>query len=478
MSTNTRKIVKSGLWVTAGFVFVRASQLITQIFLARLLSPEDFGIWALVLLVTTLSSLFKDWAIAGVLVYRGLEDRKLVDAVYSFGLNLSIAMGVLQVLAGFALSHFFSVPILMPLTALVSLVFLIGAGAGSHAAVMQRQMQFQQITICEIAAAVARLAGAIICAAFGGGVWSFAVAEIASSLVDSVLKRMLSGYRFTYHLIPDAAAIKEVRRYIGGLISINLALYVNTNVDNLVIGRLLGTTSLGYYNLAYQLAMLPVFALSQINRVNFSVLSQQDNESQKKYVSQALELYSLFSAPIYGIAFMIAPWAIPLVYGSAWTAAIGIFQAVLVFAYARGAMSILGTALNALNKPGINAAINWVLVPISVPSYLLGAWLGGTIGVAISVSIVLGIAATLWFLLATCHVTGWNVQSLLQPVLLPILIVASIAMFLAQIPWSTPLFYLQPLLLMILYSPVMGHFLPKAVTHKLFHLFKGFLFRA
>ncbi|MDY6902264.1 MAG: oligosaccharide flippase family protein, partial [Cyanobacteriota bacterium] len=93
---STKKIASSGLWLTASFGFAKVSQLVAQIFLARLLSPEDFGIWGMVLIVTTLSSLFKDTAIATVLVQRGLDDKKLVNAVYSLGVNISIVMFVVQ----------------------------------------------------------------------------------------------------------------------------------------------------------------------------------------------------------------------------------------------------------------------------------------------------------------------------------------------------------------------------------------------
>jgi O-antigen/teichoic acid export membrane protein len=56
-------------------MLAKFSQLIAQIVLARLLSPKDFGVWAMVLIVTTLSALFRDASIAGVLVYRGLDDK-------------------------------------------------------------------------------------------------------------------------------------------------------------------------------------------------------------------------------------------------------------------------------------------------------------------------------------------------------------------------------------------------------------------
>jgi hypothetical protein len=63
----------------------------------------------------------------------------------------------------------FGVPILLPLTACVALVFLIGAGAGSHSAVLSRQMKFRELAICDTAASFARYGGALLCAALGGG---------------------------------------------------------------------------------------------------------------------------------------------------------------------------------------------------------------------------------------------------------------------------------------------------------------------
>ncbi|AFY57174.1 membrane protein involved in the export of O-antigen and teichoic acid [Rivularia sp. PCC 7116] len=467
---STKKIAASGLWLTASFGFTKVSQLISQIFLARLLSPSDFGVWGMVLIVTTLASLFKDAAIATVLVQRGLEDQKLVNAVYSLGVNISIGMFVIQALAGYPLAVFFKEPLVFPLTLAVACIFIVSAGAGSHGAVLQREMKFRELAIADSCAGFARFAGAVVCAFLGGGIWSFAVAEIAMSAVDALLKRKFSRYRFQYYFKPDSQAIREVRTYISSLVGINLAVYVNTNADNLIIGRLIGAKSLGYYNLAYQLAMLPTFALSQINRMNLSVMSQRDNQARKIYLCQMLEIYAVFYAGIYGVGFVIAPWIIPLVYGEQWTSAVSIFEIVLIFAYARGFMSILGTALNAIDKPWINAAINWILVPLSIPAFFVGASLAGVAGVAIAVAIVMGIAASIWFWLAVSHAAKWNIIDLLKPVMLPTFTITVALITVIYLPLSTFLHNIfQPLLLIAIYIAGLSIFswgrIPRLLIH-------------
>ena len=470
---STKKIASSGLWLTASFGFAKVTQLVAQIFLARLLSPEDFGVWGMVLIVTTLSGLFKDTAIATVLVQRGLDDKKLVNAVYSLGVNISIVMFAVQALAGFPLAKFFDKPLVFPLTLTVALIFIIGAGAGSHNAVLQRQMKFRELAITDSCAGFARFATAVVCAFFGAGVWSFAVAEIAMSMVDALFKRYFSRYRFQYSFKPDSQAIREVRAYISSLIGINLAVYANTNADNLIIGRLIGARSLGYYNLAYQLAMLPTFALSQINRVNFSVLSQQDDEGRKTYLCQSLEMYAVIYAAIYGIGFVIAPWIIPLVYGEQWIPAVRIFQIVMIFAYARGFMAILGTALNAIDKPNVNALINWILVPLSIPAFFIGANLGGVTGVAIAVAIVMGIGASIWFWFAVSRTAKWNIVELLKPVTLPTLAVIIALLTVINLPLRASLeIYLQPLILFIIYTILLSVFSMGRIPRLLINLVK------
>ncbi|MGA7932847.1 MAG: oligosaccharide flippase family protein [Kovacikia sp.] len=416
---NTAKIVRSGLWLTSSFAVAKLSQFISQLFLARLLSPKEFGIWGMVLVVTTLSALFKEHAIASVLIQRGLDDKKRIDAVYSLGITFSIGMFILQALIGYPVSCFFGIPLLWPLIACAGLVFVIGAGAGVRDAMLQQQMKFQQVAICEISMGVARLGGAVLWASLGGGVWSFVIGELCMESANAICSRWFCRYKFNYRLIPDRQAVQEVRGYITSLISINLAVYANTNSDNFLVGKLLGATSLGFYGIAYQLAMLPTFALSQINKVSFPVLAQRDATGQQSYVCQVLELYAILYAPVYGIGFVTAPWLIPTLYGVEWTSAVVPFQIILVFAYTRGFMAILGTALNAMNKPGVNAVINWAFVPISVPAFYLGAQMGGITGVAIAVALVMGVGATIWFWLAICRTARWQLKTLISPVLIP-----------------------------------------------------------
>jgi O-antigen/teichoic acid export membrane protein len=334
-------------------------------------------------------------------------------------------------------------------------------------------MKFREAAICSAGASMGRVGGAVVCAALGGGIWSFAAGEISATTIGAWLTRSLSGYHFKYHLILDWLVVREVRSFMSGIMGINLAVSINTKIDNMVIGKMLGAQALGYYNLAYQLAMIPLYTISSINSVNFSVLSQKDNEGRRIYIANALELFAVLSALIYGVGFVVAPWLIPLLYGSEWIEAVSLFQIILVFAYARGFMAILGISLVAADKPGINAAINFALVPITIPSFIVGAQLGGTTGVAIAVAVVLGIFATVWFWIATCHVSDWNIKVLVKPVLLPTVAITLIVAAVLAIPFPTELrIYLQPIVVVITYGMVLTVFSKGHIPQMLMKLVK------
>lgn len=456
-SPSLTTITKSSLWLMGSFALAKGLQLVAQVILARLLLPEDFGIWGMVLLAVTLSALFKENVLASVLIQRGLEDKALVNAVYSLTVNISLGMFFLQAISAYPLALFFGVSDVGYLTAVVALIFLINAGSGTHSAVLASQMQFKRLAVIDSISSLVRSGSTIICAISGAGVWSFVVGEIAMAIVDSSLKRTFSRYRFTYSLVPNADAIKKVRGYISSLVGINLAVYANTNVDNLIIGKVLGTQALGYYNLAYQLAMLPGFVLSQINRVNFSVLSRKEPDAQKQYMQRLLEIYALIYAPLYGIAWVIAPWSIPMVYGSRWQASVPLFQVVVVFAYTRGFMAILGTTLNALNRPNLNAAINWVLVPLALAAFYIGAIQSGVMGVAISVALVMGVGAMLWFWIAVSRATGWSFFSLFRSTVWPTITIVGLVASVQVLPLSGLVpNYFTPILILIVYGAVLS----------------------
>ncbi|BAY93090.1 MULTISPECIES: oligosaccharide flippase family protein [unclassified Tolypothrix] len=474
--SNSKKLFKASLWMTVSFGLGKVAQLLSQVYLARLLSPEDFGIWAMVLVLSNFSLLFRDSAIAQVLVQKGLDDSKLVNTVYSLGINISIFLFFIQALAGLPLSYFFKQPILFPLTVLSAFIFLIGAGAGSHTAILQRTMKFKELAICDLLANFSRVFSLVISSMLGCEFWSFAIGEITMALVDSCSKRFFSRYEFKYYLKLERNKINEVNGFILGVIGSKIAHQMNITGDNLIIGKLIGTQALGYYNVAYQLATTPAFAFSQINsRVIFSALSQVSEQRKSLImIEKVVEYYATTATLIYGLAFILAPPIILLIYGDNWKQSISICQIILIFSYTSGFVSILAAYLLSMNKSLEIARIDWFIVPISLTAYFIGAQIGGVQGVAIAVTCVMGFVASSWYLISACRIAGVNILALLKPALMPTTAILIALATIRVIPYPhNGAIYLQILTLVFLYITIIaliskGH-LPFSIFRRLLY---------
>jgi len=389
------------VWMVAGFAAGKGLQFALQIVLARLLAPADFGLWAMVLLVTSFTALFKEQVTAQVLVQRGFDDRRLVEGVHGLALAASGVLALAQVALALPVAHFFERPELMAPIAACGAIFLAQAGAGCHDAWLQRHLRFRALALAEVAGALARTLAACLAALAGAGLWAFVVGEVALCAVDAACKRRTSGLVLPWSLRFDRRALAETGRFVGGLTGANLAVQLNTGADNLVVGRLLGAEALGHYSVAYSLAMLPVLALHQINRVQFATLARLPPAERPATLTRALGHYAVIAAPLHILAAFAAPTLVALVYGDAWLPAVPLVQILLALSFARGFMAILGTALNAMHRTLDNAIFNWALVPFALPAYLIGAHLGGVTGVAWAAAIAMALAAVAfaWLLL-------------------------------------------------------------------------------
>ncbi|MEM1368313.1 MAG: oligosaccharide flippase family protein [Cyanobacteria bacterium P01_H01_bin.15] len=416
---NTRKVTGGILWTTLSYLNNRLLKVLAQAVLARMLTPELFGIWAMVQVQLVFYEIFRESSIAQVLVQRDYRDRTLSNAVYSFAIDFAIGLFIVQIILGYFISEFFGSPIVWPLTAAAAVTLLISAGSTCHRSVLVHQLRFRELMLIDSTANVGGLFATLGWAASGAGVWSFIAGYLTTAFIRSFLLRRRSGFRFSFYWWPNWPVLKEVKGFIGGVMAVQLATYTNNNADTLLIGKLLGAASLGQYNIAYQLAMLPLFVLTRCQVVNFSVLSQQNRKQQISFFYQALSLNALMGAFVYGSAFISAGWLIPLIYGEQWTDAVGLFQILCIYAYARLFFKTFGTLLNATNKAGYNGLINWLLIPLSIPAYWYGAQWGGTTGVAISVSAVLGVAGTLGFLLVSTCVAQLSLGNVVKMIGLP-----------------------------------------------------------
>jgi len=323
---NIRQRALSGLgWSGATRILEQTLQFGISVILARLLSPRDFGLIGMVLVFTGFASSLSDMGLGASLVQQRTVSGRHLNTVFWVNVAAGTLLAILFGLAAPLIARFYKEPLLRLLTSIVALNLFLGSLNGVQNALLDRSLNFR--TKFLIGGASLSVSGivAVALALSGAGVWSLVAQAITSTAIQVVVMWRLSSWR--PRLSFDVSAFRELMHFGGNLMGVTVVNYWGRNFDKLVIGRLLGSATLGIYNLADKLMRLPADnVLGITTAVMFPALSamQEEVESVKRTYLRATRLIALFIFPtMIGLTILAEP-AILVIYGDKWREAISI----------------------------------------------------------------------------------------------------------------------------------------------------------
>ncbi|MBW4417631.1 MAG: oligosaccharide flippase family protein [Myxacorys californica WJT36-NPBG1] len=416
-------LLKSGLWITYATFITRIFAFLSSLVLARLLQPADFGVIGIAYVFWSFFTLFIQDTAGNFIIYKGTDNPKYIDTSYTISLSIGLLLGLGMAATAPAVAMFFNEPALSSILVAFAFNLLLSSASSAHSGVMTRQMQYQALANISLVSSMTRLLCTAGAAMLGLSYWSFVVGDTASWVVSCILTRHYSGHRFRLQIDPEIRS--EVLSFCLGSTFSSFGLYVNFNTDNFTVGKLLGSASLGYYNLAYQLTMAASSIFSSvISQLGMPVFAQlPTDEQQKNTLSQVVEQTAFFIAPLYALMFLIFdPQVVTFVFGSKWIPICTVIPGLLFFAYFRVINSLLFSMLVAKGRPDINARVNLQIAPIAVLSFVVGARQGGIVGVSLAAALILGIFWTIYWWLTGCRILGWPLKKFLLPCFIPILL--------------------------------------------------------
>ena len=314
-------------WSARSTLFQQVVQFGFGVVLARILVPTDFGLFALMTVFTGFASLFMDFGFSSAIIQRTAIDERYLSS--AFWLSLSGGAGVMLVTMALApgLTAFYGQPRLLALTLAFAPVFFIGSVSGVQRAILQREMNFKKLAVIENSARVGASAIAIGMAYAGLGVWSLVGLYLATAVLNSALLWQFGRWRPSVR--PDRKAMAELWRFSSRLTGFNVVNYWARNADNLLIGRFIGVSQLGFYNRAYTLMLLPSdVATSATDRVMYSALSRlkDDHVRVRRVYLDVVGLLSLALFPAIVGLFVVCKPFILTVYGPKWLPAVPLLQ--------------------------------------------------------------------------------------------------------------------------------------------------------
>ncbi|MGY4286390.1 O-antigen/teichoic acid export membrane protein [Bradyrhizobium sp. LM2.7] len=211
---------------------IRATSLVIM---SRLLDPSDFGLVAMVMVITGLYSLFVSAGLSEATVQAQAVTDKQLSLLFWINIAVGTTLALACVLSGPLLVKFYQEPRLFSITAAVAIGFVINAASVQHAALLQRQMRFVALAIIETTSQAGGLIVGIVTALAGQGYWAIVAATLASSLVYAVCVWTATGW------IPGLpsrnAEVRSMLRFGGTLTLNSLIVYFAYNFEKVLIGR-------------------------------------------------------------------------------------------------------------------------------------------------------------------------------------------------------------------------------------------------
>lgn len=302
--------------------------------LARLLTPSDYGLIGMVMVVVQFAAMFKDAGLAMATVQRETISHEQISTLFWINVLISGFLGLCVLASAPLVARFYGKPELTAVTAVLSLSFLVTGLTIQHQALLRRHMQFGTLAVIHIATYVANLVVTVLMALAGLRYWA---------LVGGTLVTALSGTLLTLFFCPwmpgrmhKGTGVRSMLKFGGHLTGFNFVNYFSRNADNILIGKFIGADALGLYAKAYSLLMLPItqinIPLTSVAVPAFSRL-QNDPNRLRSYYRRGLTLACLLGMPVVAFSFVKADEIVAIALGPRWTESARIFRILAVAAF-------------------------------------------------------------------------------------------------------------------------------------------------
>lgn len=376
------KVLKGLAWKVATQLYSVTWHTAVAITLARLLTPGDFGLAAMVIVFAAIVPVFSDLALGSALVQR----RELSEADRSTVFWTSAGVGAAFTLMGVALSwplaSFFGESDVQPLFAALSLTFVVTALGTTQRALLTRDMNFKGLELRFMLGTLASGVGAITLAVSGYGAWAIIGQQIILASVSTILLWRFSWWR--PRLIFSPASFRRLAGFGFNVFGTRLLFYGNRNADNLLVGRVLGAESLGAYALSYNVMLAPLCRLGwPIGEVLYPAFSRMQDEAER--TAQAWvrinRLVGALTVPATLGLIVLAPEFVTVVLGERWRAAEPVIR---LLAWV-GLLQSLGTLNSAILRARDRTGTLLRYAAIALVASLVGFTVGlewGIVGVA------------------------------------------------------------------------------------------------
>lgn len=316
-------------------------RLFGTVMLARLLTPEYFGLVGMVTALTTFAEMFKDLGLGTATIQRKEITHEQISTL--FWINTGVGIGLMLLMAAAApfITSFYEEPRLLWVTFAISSTFVFGGLTIQHQALLRRHMQFPQLASIQVLATGLSTVLGVLLAWLGFEYWALVWKEISRAIIQA------SGVWLCYRWLPGlprrGVGVRSMFQTGSHVTGFNIVAFASRNLDTVLLGKFWGPTSVGLYKQAGLLLMVPASVFGHpITYVMTSALSalQGEPERYQTYYKKVVSFLAFLYIPCVTYIAVYAENLITLILGGKWVAASPVMQ---IIACAAAFEPILGT---------------------------------------------------------------------------------------------------------------------------------------
>lgn len=395
------KFVKSLVWASLGRFTKHGIQYFFLIILARFLTPEEFGLLGLGMVVIRISSEVGQVGMGPALISRNTVAQKDIDTAFWISFTINITLSILVYFFAEIFANFYSEPQVKQILRWLCLIYLFKVFGIIPNALLERNLEFKLLawvdTISEICFGIVGL----ILTLFNYGVYSLIYATISREAVRVITLTLLSPWKFNFSF--DLATSKTLISFGLPVVGATFFSQIAANADYIIIGRYIGVTEVGYYTLAFQLIISPIQQLINVIRlVVFPTLSRI-KEYEEAFTSTFRNIFIsilILLLPVVNIMTLGSGDIISIFYTSDWLSTIPVAKA-MAPAILFLSFDITAAVYYAMNKPLVRFYITGIRLTAFILLAIFYGVANGIIGIAISLSLSIIISGVFSYIFLT-----------------------------------------------------------------------------
>ena len=352
------KRVRSAVsWNISSSLIGQLIAFVRSVVLARLLAPDDFGLFAMALTIVAalnaLTTIGLDRTIVANKFDRPEELKAHLDTMWSAELIRSLVIALMVLASAFPMSRFYGQPQLTVIIPILGLVSFVQGFQNIGLVILRKEITFARIFWYELATNVSGIALTVVLAVVMRNVWALVIGLLLTAALGTILSYIFHPHR--PHLAFEKTALSRALSMAKFTLIIAVASYVTNMADNVMIGRLMGSGALGNYSLAFNIASAPIVILVfSLSTVFFPAYAEIISDNPKrlepaftKVFSISLVVMLIITVPL----FMLSKEIVQLLFGERWTSAGTVLRVLAIAIPLRGLAQIISTAFWGLNRP-------------------------------------------------------------------------------------------------------------------------------